>query len=101
MLPIRDINPTRSRPYVTWGLIILCFLVFFYELTIESTRGEGGLDAFITRWGAIPRDISGALSEGRFFGSATFGLVSSQFLHAGWLHILGNMLYLWIFGNNV
>jgi membrane associated rhomboid family serine protease len=101
VLPIRDLNPARRTPYVTWGLIAACFLVFLYELSIQSNRGDAGLEAFLSRYGAIPADITGALNHGQVFGSASFGLLSSQFLHAGWLHILGNMLYLWIFGNNI
>jgi rhomboid family protein len=101
MLPLHDINPTRRTPYVTWALIAVCFLVFLYELSIQSNRGEAGLEAFLTRYGAVPGKITAALSHGDIFSSATFGLVTSQFLHGGWLHILGNMLYLWIFGNNI
>jgi membrane associated rhomboid family serine protease len=101
MLPLRDLNPAQRTPYVTWGLIAACFLVFLYELTIQSNGGDAGLEVFLTRYGAIPARITAAIDHGQLFGSATFGLVSSQFLHAGWLHILGNMLYLWIFGNNV
>jgi membrane associated rhomboid family serine protease len=101
MLPLRDLNPTRRTPYVTWGLIALCFLVFLYELSIQSNRGDQGLEAFLTRFGAVPSRITAALQHGEIFSSATLGLVTSQFLHGGWLHILGNMLYLWIFGNNI
>jgi membrane associated rhomboid family serine protease len=101
MLPLRDLNPTRRTPFVTWGLIAVCFLVFLYELSIESNRGEEGLAAFLMRYGAVPGRITTALSHGDLFSSATFGLITSQFLHAGWLHIVGNMLYLWIFGDNI
>src|SRR5207302_10911955 len=84
MLPIRDLNPARRTPYVTWGLIAACFLVFLYELSIQSNRGDAGLEAFLTRYGAIPARITDAIHHGQPFGSATFGLLSSQFLHAGW-----------------
>jgi membrane associated rhomboid family serine protease len=102
MIPLHDLNPTRRTAVVTYGLIAACFLVFLYELTLQAGRGgEASLDAFFLRWGAVPDRVSTALAQGNLFSQATFGLVSSQFLHAGWLHILGNMLYLWIFGNNI
>jgi membrane associated rhomboid family serine protease len=97
VIPLRDNIPTRRTPIVTYGLIAACFVVFFYELSL----GDAGLDAFFLRWGAIPSKVSSAISNGDWFSQATLGLISSQFLHGGWLHILGNMLYLWIFGNNV
>ena len=101
MLPLRDLNPTRRTPYVTWSLIALCSLVFLYELSLGPGTGEDGLAALLTQWGAVPGRITTALNRGEVVSPATLGLVSSQFLHGGWLHILGNMLYLWIFGNNI
>jgi membrane associated rhomboid family serine protease len=101
VLPLRDLNPTRRTPYVTWSLIALCFLVFLYELSLGSGPGEEDLALFLTQWGAVPVRITTAFDSGQFLSQDTFGLISSQFLHAGWLHILGNMLYLWIFGNNI
>ena len=80
MIPIYDSNRARSTPYVNITLIVANFLVFFYELSVEGRRGEGGLNDFITRWGAVPNAISDALSEGRFFSQATLGLITSQFL---------------------
>jgi membrane associated rhomboid family serine protease len=97
VIPLHDLNPARRTPIVTYGLIAACFLVFFYELSL----GDAGLDAFFLQWGAIPAKVSSAIAHGDWFSQATFGLISSQFLHGGWLHILGNMLYLWIFGNNI
>jgi membrane associated rhomboid family serine protease len=102
VIPLRDLNPTRRTAYVTYGLIAACFVVFLYELSLQvGGGGEASLDAFLTRWGAVPDGVTTAVERGQILSSATFGLVSSQFLHAGWLHILGNMLYLWIFGNNI
>jgi membrane associated rhomboid family serine protease len=102
MLPLRDANPTRRTPLVTLALILACFAVFLAELGIAS--GPGGEDALqrtFTTWGAVPASISAALSGTGDPWIALRGLVGSPFLHAGWTHLLGNMLFLWIFGNNV
>ena len=101
MIPLYDRNPTRSLPIVTIGLIVACFAVFGYELTISMGGGDAALEAFFDRWGAVPAKISTAIDEGNWFSGATLGILTSMFLHGGWLHVLGNMLYLWIFGNNV
>jgi membrane associated rhomboid family serine protease len=88
MLPIGDDNTgERSVPIVTYVLIVLNVLVFFVELS--------GGDAFVEKWAFVPS---------RFLAdpSAQFPtLFTSMFMHAGWLHLGGNMLYLWIFGDNV
>ncbi|HEY7031142.1 MAG TPA: rhomboid family intramembrane serine protease [Thermomicrobiales bacterium] len=90
MFPIGDENRgQRLRPVVNYGLIALNFLVFFYELA----QSDPELNRFIYRWGTIPTEIMD--------GQRLVTLVTSQFLHAGWLHILGNMLFLWVFGDNV
>jgi membrane associated rhomboid family serine protease len=88
MFPIGDDNSSRRTfPVVTYGLIALNLLFFFVELS--------GGDAFISQWAFVPR---------RFLanpGGDFMTLFSSMFMHAGWIHLLGNMLYLWIFGDNV
>jgi rhomboid family protein len=102
VIPLYDRNPTRRRPIVTLGLIAACFAVFVYELSL--TMGSGGdvaLERFINDWGAVPSKITASLDAGRLASQATLGIFTSLFLHGGWLHLLGNMLYLWIFGNNV
>ena len=101
MIPLRDRNPTRRTPIVTLALIVACFVVFVVELSITASGGDAALGRFFREWGAVPADISSALEAGDFFGSAMLGAVTSMFLHGGWAHILGNMLFLWIFGNNV
>ena len=101
MLPLRDANPTRGTPYVTIGLIVACFVVFAAELGILASGGEPALDDFIARWGVVPADLTAAWKAGNVVSAETATLVTSQFLHGGWFHLLGNMLYLWIFGNNV
>ncbi len=100
MIPLRDANPTRRTPIVTLLLIVACFVVFAWELGLSSTS-EATLNAFILEWGVVPADLGDAWDRGDVFGQEVLTLFTSQFLHGGWLHLLGNMLYLWIFGNNV
>ncbi len=101
MIPLRDANPTRRTSVVTIGIVVACFVVFAYELGLLASGGESALDAFVTQWGVVPAELTGAWGRGDIFSVETATLVTSQFLHAGWLHLLGNMLYLWIFANNV
>jgi len=90
LFPIGDEHNGRVlRPVVNYALIALNVLVFLYQLVLP----EPELFNFIVRWGAIPEQISQ--------GQNLYGLVTSQFLHGGWLHIIGNMLFLWVFGDNV
>ena len=88
MFPIGDDNTSRRTvPLVTYALIALNALVFFMELT--------GGDAFIVKWAFVPnRFLADPVSE-------SLTLFSSMFMHAGWVHLGSNMLYLWIFGDNV
>jgi membrane associated rhomboid family serine protease len=100
MIPLRDANPTRRTPIVTLGLIVACFVVFGWELGLQATS-EASLNAFVTEWGVVPAELLAAWGAGQFISQETATLVTSQFLHGGWLHLLGNLLYLWIFGNNI
>lgn len=99
MLPIGDVNPTRRFPIMNLTLIGLNLLVFFYEIQLRPRA----LDQFIFNWGVIPTDVLAAIAHPFATHSlhAFETLVTSQFIHAGWLHILGNMLFLFIFGDNI
>jgi len=100
MIPLRDANPTRRTPVVTLALIVACFVVFAWELGLQATS-EASLNAFVTEWGVVPAELLAAWGAGQFLSQETATLITSQFLHGGWLHLLGNLLYLWIFGNNI
>ena len=101
MIPLRDRNPTRRTPVVTVALIGACFAAFALELSVTATGGDPALEAFFRTWGAVPADVTAALASGDYLGQAMIGVITSMFLHGSWLHIIGNMLFLWIFGNNV
>jgi membrane associated rhomboid family serine protease len=102
MFPIDDDNPTRITPYVTYALIALNVLIFIYELTFT----EQGLTKFFYQWAVVPAQLTGVVT-GIPLPILTveppeiLTLITAQFLHAGFAHIAGNMLFLWIFGNNV
>jgi membrane associated rhomboid family serine protease len=68
---------------------------------VLSTDGSTALDDLITRWGLVPAELVAAWSRGAWISQESATLVTSQFLHGGWLHLLGNLLFLWIFGNNI
>jgi membrane associated rhomboid family serine protease len=90
VIPIGDENAgTRIRPYVNWTLIALCVVVFLYENTLSPRE----LEAFFMQYGAVPANIS----ELRNLSS----ILTSMFLHGGWWHLIGNMLFLFVFGDNI
>src|SRR5665811_291442 len=98
MLPFKDNIPTERFPLITVVLIAVNIAVFLYELSLEAV---GRLDSFFLQYGMTPHDITHAALQDPRSLPIYLTLVTSMFLHGGWLHIGGNMLYLWIFGNNV
>jgi membrane associated rhomboid family serine protease len=97
MIPIGDNTPRRLVPWINYTIIGLCFLVFLLELSLGDQ-----LDAFIRAFGVTPAFISAKLNgDPRLPNGVLITPVTALFLHAGWLHILGNMLFVWIFGDNV
>jgi membrane associated rhomboid family serine protease len=104
VIPLRDANPTRRTPWVTLALIAANVAAFFLWEPITGSAREQQI--FFICEGAIPRELSGfaAIPETvELCGGKSFlvSLFTSMFLHGGFLHIAGNMLYLWVFGNNI
>ena len=97
MIPLKDINPARSTPFVNIALILANVLVFLYQLSLPA-RAE---QHFIMANGTIPVHFLQFLGGHVGFQRAFEPLFTSMFLHGGLMHLLGNMLFLWIFGDNV
>lgn len=96
MIPIRDTTKSRTIPFVNYLLIAACGLVFLFEVSLGQ-RAE----LFIQRFGVIPANVSVLWRDHQAPFGALLTLLTSTFLHGGWLHLIGNMLYLYIFGDNV
>ncbi len=103
LLPLRDINPTERKPFVTIGLVAANVLVFLWQIAY-------GLQNSVYAWGFIPSRLFGGADlpvpvagYGHLIihSDPITTLFTAMFMHGGWLHLGGNMLYLWIFGNNV
>ncbi len=90
MFPIRDHNPSERTPFVTYALIAINTVVF---LAYYPASTDQSLFRFYSEWALLPENVA----DGRNLGT----LVTSMFLHGGWMHIIGNMLFLWIFGDNL
>lgn len=110
LIPISDANPTRRFSFVTLALIVTNVVMFLSE---PLGAGEGGLTRYFYRTAPVPCQLPDRCPDGIVFGgspidipvrglpSFLWAVILSTFLHAGWLHLGGNMLFLWVFGNNV
>ena len=96
MVPLKDENPIYTTPYITYGLIALNIVVFVHQITLSPEM----LELFVQQWGVLPIRITETLGN-QTSEAVWLTLFSSQFLHGSWIHLGGNMLYLWIFGNNI
>ena len=125
VFPIHDQNPTRNRAFLTLTLIALNVVIFLMSPAVRSSLTGGGSErlqceeqAYFQQWGAVPYELTHArqlpYTAGPPVGPDTcravaptyrknivLSALTAQFIHAGWLHLLGNMLFLWVFGNNV
>jgi len=98
MIPLRDANPSRRLPFITILLIAANCAVFFYELSL----GPHGLQRLVYLLGMVPARVTAFPTNPDIgAGDALVPLLTSMFLHGGWLHLIGNMWFLWIFGDNI
>ncbi len=96
MIPLRDANPSRSVPYVVYALIGLNAAVFLFELSLGEDLGR-----LFASFGVTPLRVSEALDTYADDPGAYLSFVTSMFLHGGWMHLLGNMVFLYVFGDNI
>ncbi len=96
-IPIKDLNPRRTYPVVNTLLILTNVIVFLYQITLGPHQGE----AFVMANATIPSHVRAALNGHYNLELAFLPILTSMFLHSGFMHIAGNMLFLWIFGDNV
>jgi len=102
MIPIRDDTPRFSTPYVTYFIIALNALVFLFELSVGG-EGHRALNSLMYQFGVVPAHFERALAGSVHYSlpSLFLTILTSMFMHASWLHIIGNMWVLWIFGDNI
>jgi membrane associated rhomboid family serine protease len=91
MIPLKDEIKTRRVPVVNYALILINVAVFIYQFVNASQ-----MEAIVSKYAMIPANVTAALTTENLRP-----IITSMFMHAGWVHLLGNMLYLWIFGDNV
>ncbi len=99
MFPLHDDNPTEINPVITIGLIIACILIYLWQTSLGQELGQ----AIVYSLGVIPAVLlnSTELSSELYIVPAEVTVLTSMFMHGGFFHLAGNMLYLWIFGNNI
>ncbi|MEE9447371.1 MAG: rhomboid family intramembrane serine protease [Arenicellales bacterium] len=99
MIPLHDDNPTHIQPVLTITFIVMCCLVFFWQFAHD----ENGQILIVNQLGVIPAVLLDNLhiNETQTWVPASLTVFTSMFLHGGWMHLIGNMLYLWVFGNNI
>jgi hypothetical protein len=96
MIPLRDENPSSTVPTVTRALIVANVLAFVFEVSLGPQLAN-----VVSGWGLVPQRLAGALAGHEAVGIPMATVLTSMFLHGGWVHLIGNMWYLWLFGDNV
>ncbi len=90
MIPLKDVNPSHSFPIVNLTIIVLCSLIWLYEWSLLR-QNPTLFEVFIRQWGLVPAELT----------DKPYSLFTHMFLHGSWGHIIGNMWFLWVFGDNV
>jgi len=104
VIPLKDDVPSQSTPFVTYGLIAMNLIIYLYQFSLSlDTRGPGAeaFQSFIFEFGMVPCRLAGGCATADQFPPPVVTIFSSMFMHGNLLHLLSNMLYLWIFGDNV
>ena len=104
MIPLRDENPTRTKPYLTWLLVAINVAVFFMQVSGGTYEGSADLQGWMAGWTLVPFEITQGQDiaiNGPTLRPFWLTLFTAMFMHGGWLHLGSNMLYLIIFGNNI
>ena len=99
MVPLNDDNPTRITPYITYIFITVNVLVFIHEMSLNDSQ----LNSFFHLYAVVPEELTASFNGVSVNQPVPewLTLISSQFLHGGFMHVAGNMLFLWVFGNNI
>src|ERR1700752_5395043 len=100
-IPLKDLNPSRTYPFINITLLLANIAVFLYQLGLEATLPHRAFEAYFLPYSMVPARIPSFLLVHTGFQFAFLPLVTSMFLHSRFLHTAGNMLFLWIFGDNV
>src|SRR5260370_36030025 len=96
-IPLKDLNPSRTYPFVNITLILANIAVFIYEHGLEATLPHRAFDAQLLSYSTVPARFPAFLAGHASFEVSFLPLITSMFPHPGWRHIIGNMLFLWIF----
>ncbi|MBF7082187.1 rhomboid family intramembrane serine protease [Desulfallas sp. Bu1-1] len=97
MIPLRDSARSRTFPVVNLAIIILNLVIYFKEVTVEPYR----LNQIFYTYGLIPADVLNTIFTGAPLTPVLINFITATFIHGGWVHVIGNMLFLWVFGDNV
>ena len=103
MLPIKDDQPSYSTPYVTWFLIALNLLIYLFQFYLQVTLEPRSYELFVREFGEVPVHLAAFLGGSHKYSlpQVAVPFFTSMFLHGSWMHVIGNMWFLYIFGDNV